>query len=245
MRLAGILMLLFFTGKLSAQQHVIAVFDDDTKLPVISATVRAKSTLTFTNVSGTVSLNLNNISIGDTIKITHIGYRLRQFIIGKAKLPSKIYLQPDSLILSSVFIKGRRAKNQDSLNLRNEFAKTFAYKPIGLGDIFVKRSPYVTGTRPNNTSELATINLLQVFRLFGRNKDKTTKLQQTLIRDEEDVYISRTFSKEKVKSITHLSDDSVRIFMIRYRPEKAKAGKMNDYDVLQYIRKCYADFKKV
>jgi hypothetical protein len=244
MRLAGILIILFFAGKLSAQQHVITVFDDDTKLPVINATVRAKSVLTFTNVAGTVSLNLNNISIGDTLKITHVGYRPWHFIVGKSKLPSKIYLQPDSLILSSVFIKGRRNKNQDSLNLRKEFAKTFAYKPIGVGDIFVKRSPYVTGTRPNNTSELATINLLQVFSLFSKHKDKTTKLQQTLLRDEEEVYISKIFSKEKVKSITHLSDDSVRIFMIRYRPEKEKIGKMNDYDMLQYIRKCYADFKR-
>jgi hypothetical protein len=115
---------------------------------------------------------------------------------------------------------------------------------VGVGDVFVKRSMYERSARPNNTSELATINLLQVFRLFGKHKDKTTKLQQTLLQAEEETYISGRFSKEKVKAITRLSDDSVRIFMIRYRPGKAKVGKMNDYDMLQYIRKCYADFKK-
>lgn len=243
MRLAGVLMFLFFAGKLSAQQ-TISVFDGDTKLPVISATVQVRSTLTFTNINGRFTLNLNNTSVGDTIKITHIGYRPWQFVVGEAKMPSKIYLQPDSIILSNVFIKGRRNKNQDSLNLRKEFAKTFAYKPVGVGDIFIKRSMYERSNRPNNTSELVTINLLQVFRLFGKHKDKTTKLQRTLLHDEEETYISARFSREKIKSITHLSDDSTRIFMIRYRPAKAKIEKMNDYDMLQYIRKCYADFKK-
>ncbi|NNU33947.1 hypothetical protein HK413_06895 [Mucilaginibacter sp. S1162] len=114
-----------------------------------------------------------------------------------------------------------------------------------MGDIFVKRSIYERSNRPNNTSELVTINFLQVMRLFGKHKDKTTKLQRTLLQDEEETYISGRFSKEKIKSITHLSDDSVRIFMIRYRPAKTKVEKMNDYDMLLYIRKCYADFKKL
>jgi hypothetical protein len=244
MRLAGILIFLFFTGKLSAQQQVITVIDDDTKLPVISATVRVKSTLTFTNVDGRFILNLNNILVGDTIKITHVGYRPWQFIIGQAKMPSKTYLQADSLVLSSVLIKGRRNKKQDSLNMRKEFAKTFNYKGTGISDIFVERSPYVKSNKPNNTSELVTINVLQVFSLLGKHKTNTSKLQQTLLKDEEERYISRTFSKEKIKAITNLSDDSLRIFMIKYRPDREKANKMNDYDMLQYIRKCYADFKK-
>lgn len=244
MRLAGVFIFLCFAGKLSAQQQAITIFDDDTKLPVISATVFVKSMLTFSDVYGRVTLNFNNILVGDTLKITHIGYRPWQFIIGQAKIPSKIYLHPDSVILSSVFIKGRRAKNQDSLNLRKEFAKTFTYKPVGVGDIFVKRSMYERSNRPNNTSELATINVLQVMRLFGKHKDKTTKLQRTLLQDEEETYILGRFSKEKIKSITHLSDDSMKLFMIRYRPAKAKVEKINDYDMLLYIRKCYADFKK-
>lgn len=242
MRLAGILMFLFFAGKLSAQQRVITVFDVDTRLPVAGATVRSKLALTLTNAAG--SFILNNTYIGDTIKITYIGYKPYQFVMGQGATPVNIYLKPDSLVLSKVFIKGHRNKKQDSLNMRKEFAKTFNYKGPGIGDVFIERSPYVKSDRPNNTSELVTINLLQVFSLLGKHKSNTSKLQNTLLKDEEESYISRMFTKEKIKGITNLSDDSLRVFMIKYRPDRQKASKMNDYDMLQYIRKSYAVFKK-
>lgn len=239
MRPAGIIFLLFLAGRLSAQHISATVIDNITKEPVTYATVSTKKAISFTNTAGVFSLNIGN---NDTITISHIGYKTYKIATGNNLIPNIIYLQPDNVMLNEVAIKSTRNYKKDSLSNRREFAKAFAYKAPGLKDIFVTRSPCVNTNRPNNTSELVSINVLQVISLLGKNNTPQSKLKKTLLRDEQNSYVDKVFSKEKVTSLTGLKGDSLQNFMFKYRLSINEIKKMTAYDMAIYIKKSYADF---
>ena len=60
--------------------------------------------------------------------------------------------------------------------------------------------------------------------------------------DEENTYVDRTFSKQRITELTNLKGDSLLNFMDDYRPTISQAKKMTDYDMVIYIKKSYADF---
>ncbi|MDB5030667.1 hypothetical protein [Mucilaginibacter sp.] len=240
MRLAGILILLSFTGRLSAQQLNGTALDLITKLPVTNAALVSKRGVGFTSSTG--SFSLNYAPVGDTITITHIGYKTYKFGVGSGLIPTTIYLQSVNILLNEVSIRGIRNYKKDSADNRREFARIFNYKAPGAKSIFVNRSPYVNTGRPNNTSELVGIDVFQLASLFKKNK--TTTLQKALIRDEQDGFIFSMFSKEKIQALTPLKGDSLQEFMVRYSPSVSQARTMTTYDMMIYIKRSYADFSK-
>ncbi|MDB5142376.1 MAG: hypothetical protein JWQ66_1089, partial [Mucilaginibacter sp.] len=129
------------------------------------------------------------------------------------------------------------------------FAPVFNYKGTTIKDAFITRDPYVYKwddfiTSTNNATTLVSVNLLSVFDLLNKNNAPVSKLQKTLIREEQYNYVSQVFSKQKVTEITHLKGDSLQTFMDKYRPSAADTRSMSDYDVMMYIKKCYAEFVK-
>lgn len=239
MRLAGILIVLFFAGRLSAQQLTVKVLDQTTNLPVAYASVLCKTSIASTTLTG--SFTISYPAVNDTISVSHVGYKTYKFTVGTGLIPSVIYLQLANILLNEVLIKGKRNYKKDSLTNRREFSKAFRYQPKSIKDVFIRRSPYDNTGRPNNTSELVSINLLQMFGLFGT--DKKSALQKTLLRDEQDNYVSHVFSKEKIENITALKGDSLQEFMVRFRPSAHEVKTMTEYNMIIYIKKCYADYR--
>ena len=89
-----------------------------------------------------------------------------------------------------------------------------------------------------------SINLLSVIDMLNKNKAPQSKLQKVLLKDEQDDYVDRFFSPERVSSITNLKGDSLQNFMNQYHPDIKKVKKMSDYDMVTYIKKSYADYLK-
>ena len=89
-----------------------------------------------------------------------------------------------------------------------------------------------------------SINLLSVIDMLGKNKAPQSKLQKILLKDEEDDYVDRFFSPEKVSSLTNLKGDSLQNFMNQYHPDIKKVKKMSDYDMVSYIKKSYTEYRK-
>jgi hypothetical protein len=161
----------------------------------------------------------------------------------------RIYLEQAVTPLNSVVIIGKRPSNTDSIKLRKEFAPVFNYKGTTFKDVFIPNStnilPYndfITST--NNMTTLLSVNLLQVVDWLGKNKAPPSKLQHILLKDEQINYVDQVFSKQKVTELTRLKDDSLQTFMDKYRPSAATARTMSDYEVMIYIKKCYAEFVK-
>jgi hypothetical protein len=148
-----------------------------------------------------------------------------------------------------VTVKAKRNANTDSIRLRREFASVFNYKGTSIKDVFITHDPYVYKwndfiTSTNNATTLLSVNLFSVLDLLNRNNAPVSKLQKTLVREEQYNYVSLVFSKQKVTEITHLKGDSLQIFMDKYRPSVADAKTMTDYEMMIYIKKCYAEFIK-
>ncbi|HTD41783.1 MAG TPA: hypothetical protein VK671_14235 [Mucilaginibacter sp.] len=233
---------------LYAQQLSGLVLDRSTLLPIPHTTISTSRHTTFTSVRGLFTIY--DLHRGDTIKVTCIGYK-SHFLVYSQKVNDTIpvYLEQTTTSLKSVVIIGKRPSNTDSIKLRKEFAPVFSYKGTAFKDVFIPNStnilPYndfITST--NNMTTLLSVNLLSVIDWLGKNKTPTSKLQQTLLRDEQSNYVDQVFSRPKVVELTHLKGDSLQNFMDKYRPSAATARIMSDYEVMLYIKKCYAEFVK-
>ena len=100
-------------------------------------------------------------------------------------------------------------------------------------------------TNPRSTASLVSLNVLQLFNLFGKKQAQTSRLKQTLVRDEELNYVDHVFSKEKVKSLTGLEGEQLIKFMNLYRPDLLSLKKMTGYKLTIYIKKSYEEFIKL
>lgn len=240
--------LTIFSFHLFAQRITGIVVDKNTMLPIAHATVSISSQTTFTSATG--QFTLTAIHNGDQVKVSCIGYKPYNsafYALGQDTI--RIYLEQSAISLKNVTIKAKRNANADSLRLRKEFASVFNYKGTSFKDAFITRNPYayvpndyITST--NNTTTLISVNLLSVIDLLNKNKVPVSKLQKTLIREEQYNYVDQVFSKQKVTEITKLKGDSLQTFMEKYRLSIADARSMTDYEVMIYIKKCYAEFIK-
>lgn len=242
------LSLTFISFHLYAQRISGIVVNRNTLLPIAHATINTPSQTTFTSATG--QFTLTNIHNGDQVKVTFIGYKpysLPYYALGSDTL--RVYLEQIAISLNNVTIKARRNANADSLRLRKEFAAVFNHKGTSVKDAFITRNPYayipndyITST--NNATTLISVNLLSVLNLLNKNKAPVSKLQKTLLKDEEYNYVDKVFSTQKVIQITKLKGDSLQAFMDKYRPSVNTAKTMADYEVIIYIKTCYVEFIK-
>ncbi|MFD0940487.1 carboxypeptidase-like regulatory domain-containing protein [Pedobacter boryungensis] len=243
-----ILTLLLFSNQVFAQNVNGYVIDDITKLPIENVQVITENSTTFTSATG--KFNLGILKNGAKISFRNVGYETYEVSITKEMLKDtlRISLKSSPINLNAVIIKGARNYKLDSLNLRKEYAKVFDYKAPRISDIFIQKSPSYkspfANTNPNSTASIISLNVLQVFNLLGKNKTPVSKLKQTLLKDEDMNYVDHVFSKGKVELITHLKADSLQNFMQRYRPTIQEAKRLNEYEMILYIKKSYSEFIK-
>ena len=246
LKLSIILLLMVSCPVLYAQKLSGRVLDRNTLQSIPHATIITPKQTTFTSDKG--MFTVYGLRRGDTIKITFVGYK-QHFVVYSQKVTDTIpvYLEQTVTSLKSVVIIGKRPSNTDSIKLRKEFAPVFAYKGTEFKDVFMSNSSYIKPyndfiTSTHSTATLLSVNLLQVIDWLGKNKTTTSKLQQTLLKDEQNNYVEQVFSRPKVVELTRLKGDSLQNFMDKYRPSPGKARIMNDYEMMTYIKRCYADF---
>ncbi|TCC93931.1 hypothetical protein EZ428_03930 [Pedobacter frigiditerrae] len=241
-----IIYLLLFSTNLFAQNVNGYAIDSVTRLPIANAQVHSKNATVLTNENG--KFGISNASIGDRVSFRIMGYEILELIVKKEMFnsPINIYLATKGIDLREVKIKTNRNYKKDSLDLRKEYANVFNYQSPKFTDAFIKvdpnyKSPH-TNINPNSTASILKLNVLQIVGLLGKNKFPVSKLKQTLLKDEEEKYIDHVFSKSKIETSTLLKGDSLQTFTQRYRPTYLAAKKLNDYEVILYIKKSYAEF---
>ena len=247
MKFTVLLMSMFFPLSILAQNLTGTVFDKATGRPIAYASVSSSRLIISASADGKFNIN---VFPGDSIKISSIGYQTYKLAIGTTiPVLLTIYLQQSSILLQSVVVKSKHDPKIDSIRLRKQFADVFEYRNPTFYDMFVKIDPYKYVPynyidAPNSTADLVSINVLSVIDLLSKNKNPTSKLQRTLLEDEETTYVDRRFSKEKITGLTNLSGDSLVDFMADYRPDIKQVKKMSDYDMILYIKASYIDFIK-
>lgn len=243
----SVLALMLLSSNVFAQRIAGVVIDKNTYLPVANAFVGTRSSKGISNLQG--KFILGNIKPGDTLRITCVGYKPYQLVTGFLKTDTlRCYIDPASTVLNEVRIKAKRNAKADSLRNRKEFVSTFNYRGANVKDAFITRSTkYVPSNYINadkSTATILSVNLLSVIDMLGNHKTPQSKLQKVLLKDEENEYVDRFFSPEKVSAVTNLKGDSLQNFMNQYHPDIKKVKKMNDYDMVTYIKDSYAQFVK-
>ncbi|MEJ5994038.1 hypothetical protein WG904_06340 [Pedobacter sp. Du54] len=230
-----------------AQDLKGVVKDVNSRLPIENAQIISLKATVLTNKKG--EFKLENVNLDDRIAIRIMGYETVELTLQKLADTLRIYLRQDPFALKEIIIKGKRNYKLDSLNLRKEYAREFAYKGPSFSDMFIgkvpKKNDYVPSfANGSSTASLVSLNLLQVASLFGKKKSRNTKLKETLLRDEELNYVDHVFSKDKIKLLTGLEGEALIKFMNLYRPSILTLKKMTGYELTVYIKKCYVEFAK-
>ena len=164
----------------------------------------------------------------------------------EGKFTLQIYLKQNAIVLMEVEVKTKRNHKFDSLAIRKEYANAFTYKGPNISDMFIEKdinydSPFGF-TNPRSTASIVSLSVLQIINLFSKKQVQTTRLKQTLLRDEELYYMDYVFSKDKIKSLTGLGGEQLLTFMNRYRPSALTLKKMTGYELTIYIKKSYQEF---
>jgi hypothetical protein len=248
--LTVMLLVAFTFTNVAAQSRLTGkVLTRGTGKPLAAAMVTGAKGGTLTASDG--RFTLPQWHAGDTLIVSCMGYQTYKQVPGRQSAGDtlRIYLQPVSVLLNPVTVQGRQLYQVDSVRTRREFADVFNYRGTTAKEALLQRAdlsykPYDQVTAPNNTTQIAGINVLKALALLGGNKQQKTKLQKTLQRDEDDAYADRRFSVRRVAAITNLHGDSLRTFISTYRPDADDLKSQTDYEVLMYIKARYEAFKQ-
>ena len=232
------------SNRLFSQQISGQVLDDISRIPIENAVVKYGNEVSITSSTGKFSFPKNpSIQI---LKINKLGYEEKELNLTNNFKDVIVLLRSVAINLNDVTIYSKRDYLKDSLQIREDFAKVFAYKDPSIKDVLVKKGlRYKTpGSNlvSNSTSSILSLDVLRTIGLLTKNKNSLSKLKKVQLKDEETNYINNRFSPEKINAITKLEDDSLNNFIEKYRPSAAEIRKMNDYEILMYVKRSYVDF---
>ncbi|GAB3365314.1 hypothetical protein GCM10027566_35830 [Arachidicoccus ginsenosidivorans] len=148
----------------------------------------------------------------------------------------KNYVQTPKGYLPTVTVHSRNYY-EDSLNFRQDYARTFNYQKPGkaLGESF--------GLGDNGGVAVDFDQIINLFR-FGYNKRQQV-YQKFALDIEQEKYINHRFTKKLVEQITGLYDEARDEYMQACKPTYEQLIKMNDAQLSIYIKKsCQAYFHK-
>lgn len=125
-----------------------------------------------------------------------------------------------------------RNYHMDSLRNRQEYEKIFNFKKPGVS---------LTSPSSGLGVGLDLDELINVFR-FQRTR-RLKAFQNRLVYEEEENFIDHRFNRSIVKKITHLNENELDSFMVKYRPSYEFAKYSTDYDFYDYIKLAYQEYK--
>ena len=246
MKIYLLFLLVIITSKISAQQINGQVLDYSTKLPVDNVVITYGTQTIITTSTGKFSFQ-KNASI-EILGLKKLGYQDYDLNLNSNFKDFTVYLRPSSINLDDVRIFSKRDYLADSIKMRKEFANVFAYKAPDIKDVVVKKGlrypTFGSNLVSNSTSSIVSFDVLKTIGLLTKNKSSISKLKKVQLKAEETKYIDHRFDAEKIASITKLEGDSLQSFIRKYRPSVTEIRKMNDYQILMYVKKSYTEFIK-
>ena len=169
---------------------------------------------------------------GDIVSFSSAGYITDTIVVTANMLTTAfdIFLARNVIELSNVEIGDLNRYQADSISRREEF-----------NDVLTKRNTKLVGGRGNTPTDGVgvTFSPLTFFSKKERNERRFKKMFE---RQEEEMYIDYKFPFDYVSQITGLQGDSLRTFMLQYRPNYAFCRRSSKADMLLYINDSYRAF---
>jgi hypothetical protein len=165
---------------------------------------------------------------GDRIVFSITGYKPDTATVIYSMLLAlhDVTLQKEIITLKNVTVTS--SYQMDSLARRNYYNQVFA------------KQPGITG---RNTPSHGVGISLSPFSYFSRETKQKRLLKKRLIKQEEEIYVDRSFPIEWVSKVTGLRGDSLIRFMTLYRPSYKFCRNNNREKMLIYINDKLKEFK--
>lgn len=234
---------LFTCGLLYAQQPWQikgTVSDYLNRMPIDGVSVHSKSgSRAVTDSTGKYAINVID---GDSIWFSFFNKQTMRYAVDTISNTQsfEIALHIDVLRqLPDVKVRSSDYK-QDSIQNRRDYAKVFNFQKPGLR---LSSNPPQNYTPGSLTVGLDLTELINAFR-FRRNK-RLASLQERLLREEQDKFIDRKFTKRYVKQLTKLDGAALMEFMNFYKPDYEVLLRMNELEIGYYIELCFKQYTQL
>ncbi|GAA4315048.1 hypothetical protein GCM10023143_26190 [Compostibacter hankyongensis] len=207
------------------------VEDSATHSPVPGARIANLATYTVVLADDSGGFSIPAIP-GDRLRVSALGFEEKELAAGGRRqltvtLPRKVNQLPEIAVVAHTY-------RSDSAKLRSEYDKFFHYHKPRAGEI-IAVAPLGVGIN---------IDKLYEWSHFRANKRKL-RFRQELLNYEQERYIDHVFNPEVVKKIIPLiPDDSLILFLKRYRPSYPFLKNATQYDLYAYIKNSYRMFSR-
>jgi len=161
---------------------------------------------------------------GELIEFTKVGYQSVRIRIQSEKEPLfyKIVMNKAATMLREVDIRGKPLDfKKDSIRYREVY------------DVVLRKE----------RKEEVDMRSMPLAMLSKKNRQEWA-FQEMYEKWEREKYIDFTFNERLVARITYLKDEELKEFMKRYRPDYDFLRTATDYEYLDYIKRCYYEYKK-
>jgi hypothetical protein len=228
--------LLLLTPTADAQEKVRVsgrVYDMSQSNPLEAVSVESSSGgFTITDSLGRFSIIVNET---DSIWFSYLQKPTPKYPVNTIKNPSnfEIALHVNMVQLKEVRIVPKNYR-LDSIQNRKEYADAFNYKKPGIGSAL--------DLSPGGGVGLDINQLIEMFQ-FGKTR-RMLNFQQRLLREEEEKYIAHRFSRSLIIKLTGLQAPELDTFIKIYTPPIEFIRAANEYEIGEYIQKCYAHYVK-
>lgn len=223
-----IVMVFFLPLKGQSQQMLKGViFEEGTRARVGGASVHNQRT-GYTNSTNNFGLFDILAQQGDTLQISLDGYLNKQIEVINLK-DLVIYLRASSTRLKEVKITG-----QSRLQGLREAQADFKAKGI-----------FTNGKSPiGMLSPLGGSPLTYLYETFSQDGKRARRLGKFIARESDYTEVSGRFNKEKIKLLIPVREEDLEEFKSAYWPKNEDIRKWSDYDLHNYIKKSFEEFKK-
>ena len=170
---------------------------------------------------------------GDTIVFTSAGYLPDSLVVQYSMFAKDqhVSLAPNVTTLAGVTVNEMGNYQADSMDRHNDYSFLLDKKhPVKL--INEKRAGDAPGF---NFSPIG---------YFSKKEKEKRRLKKRLAQEEEDHFIDYKFTASRVAQLTGLKGETLRQFMVRYRPSYKFCRSASSQDMLQYINEKLKLFKK-
>jgi hypothetical protein len=172
-------------------------------------------------------------SPGDRVVFSIAGYRPDTVIISGSMLADRYeeYLTPNIVQLATVKVGDLNSYEVDSLQRIQDYSMFHDSRPSHVVD-------------PSGGYDGGFGIHVSPSTFFGRKGRQQRRLKRRLQSDEKEFYISYRFSRTYVWKLTRLNEDSLTLFMERYRPAYKFCRSASEADMLNYVNLHFKEFMK-
>lgn len=169
---------------------------------------------------------------GDILSFSSIGYTADTIVVASDMLadPLNVYLVRNVVTLEEVQVGELNAYQVDSINRREEFE-----------DVLTKRNTKLVGGKGNAPTDGFGVAFSPIT-FFSKKEKNERQFKKMFEQQEEELYVDYKFPYDYIGRTTGLQGDSLRSFMLTYRPDYDFCRRNNREGMLVYINDSYREF---